>query len=67
MSPKEGKSIKVGCGSPVTHAEHLCMMMEKGQTAAVRRVAGNAFVCANCGARAAVKEVLCKPRAVKHA
>ena len=66
MNPKEGSAIEVGCGSPATHGEHLCRMMENGQTAAVRRVAGNAFVCANCGAHAAVKEVLCKPQAVKH-
>ena len=66
MSPKQGKPIKIGCGNPATHGDHLCLMMERGQTEAVRRVAGNAFVCANCGARAAVREVLCKPQAVKH-
>lgn len=65
MSPKQEKSVRVGCGSPATHGEHLCLMMEKGQTEAVRRVAGNAFACGNCGAKAAVAEVLCNPQPVK--
>ena len=61
MSPKGSKAGRVGCDTPTDHDGHLCRMMEMGQTAAIREVAGHAYVCANCGAHAATAEALCNP------
>ena len=61
MKSGKNETVKVGCAAPGSHNEHLCRLMEQGQTAAIQQVAGDAFVCANCGARAVSAEVLCRP------
>lgn len=51
------------CQQPEQHRDHLCLLMEKGQTAEIRRRSDRpAFACANCGARANAAEDLCRPR-----
>lgn len=50
------------CVSPGEHREHLCTLMDRGQTAEVRqRTTHPAFRCRNCAAVANLREDLCNP------
>ncbi len=64
-----GKSkIEIACGQPAGHGDHLCLLMERGQTALVREAAVDAaYYCGNCEARARDPRALCKPRPLKGA
>ena len=63
MKDEVQSRIETGCRQPNAHADHLCRLMEAGQTAAVRAAAENAaYVCGNCGAHAADPARLCNPQ-----
>lgn len=63
MKDKTQSRIETGCRQPGAHGDHLCRLMETGQTAAVQAAAVDAaYVCGNCGARAADPERLCNPQ-----
>jgi len=50
------------CQNAAGHRDHLCHLMEKGQTAEVKaRSSKPAFVCHNCNALANEAEDLCNP------
>lgn len=50
------------CARPEGHRDHMCNLMERGQTAEVaQRSTRPAFFCGNCGARANEREDLCSP------
>lgn len=54
------------CGAPAAHRDHLCLLMERGETEEIhRRTAHPAFACANCGALADAGEDLCNPRPLR--
>lgn len=61
MESRKEEKVRVGCANPGYHNEHLCRLMERGQGATVRDLAGDAYVCLNCGARSRLAEVLCRP------
>ncbi|MBE0599575.1 MAG: hypothetical protein IH614_20230 [Desulfuromonadales bacterium] len=50
------------CLQPTEHRDHLCVLMERGQTAEVRRRSSRpAFACRNCDCRAHLATDLCNP------
>ena len=60
---KKKDTTYASCTLPGDHRDHLCHLMDRGQTEEIRRRTSRpAHVCANCGARADEKEALCNPR-----
>lgn len=52
-----------GCESPEFHSDHMCVLMEKGRTEAIRRRSLHPVrVCGNCKAQADKAEDLCNPQ-----
>ena len=63
MNARKTPERDLGCRQPKAHDDHLCRLMERGQTAAVRAAAeGATHFCGNCQALAADPAVLCNPR-----
>lgn len=51
-----------GCEEPKGHRDHMCNLMERGQTAEIQeRSTHPAYRCANCDALANDREDLCNP------
>lgn len=54
------------CLLPTGHQEHLCRLMDRGQTAEVRQRSDHpAFFCRNCKAVGNLREDLCNPAPIE--
>lgn len=62
MTEKKGRTYGA-CEGPACHSDHMCILMEKGQSEEVRRRSSHpAFACGNCEARANEAKDLCNPQ-----
>ncbi len=53
------------CWKPEIHPTHMCKLLKKGLMMELDRQAANPTVaCAKCGAKAALAEAVCQPKAL---